>query len=92
MCRYGHGGKMKGVAMTDGKELLPEELLHQVEEAARAQNREPAELVTDAVRKYLDEQSWVKYVERNEAKTRKAGISEADVDRLLSEARSETRR
>jgi metal-responsive CopG/Arc/MetJ family transcriptional regulator len=80
------------MAMTGGKDLLPEELLHQVEEVARAQHREPAELVTDAVRKYLDQQSWLQYIERNDAKTRKAGISEADVEPLLSEARSENRR
>jgi hypothetical protein len=36
------------VAMTDGKELLQAELFHQVEEAARAQRREPFEFVADA--------------------------------------------
>jgi hypothetical protein len=62
-----------------------------VEEAARS-NREPSDLVCDAVRRYLDDQSWVQFVERNEARARKAGISEGDVDRLISEARREHRR
>jgi metal-responsive CopG/Arc/MetJ family transcriptional regulator len=75
--------------MADGKELLSDELLQQVEEAARAQNREPTELVSEAVRKYLEEQSWVQFVERNESRARKLGIGEEDVDRLISEVRRE---
>ena len=78
--------------MANGKELISDELLHQVEDAARAQNREPSELVADAVRKYLDDLSWVQYVERNGAKASKAGIGEEDVERLISEVRRENRR
>jgi len=78
--------------MTDTKGLLSEELLHQVEETARAQNRQPAEVVTEAVAKYLEEQSWRQYVERNEIRAGAKGISEDDVDRLISEVRSENRR
>jgi metal-responsive CopG/Arc/MetJ family transcriptional regulator len=78
--------------MAYGKELPSDELFHQVEEAARAQNREPSELVSDAVRKYLDDQTWVQFVERNERRARKAGIGEEDVDRLISEVRRENRR
>ena len=59
--------------MANGKELISEELLHQVEEAARAQNREPSELVSDAVRKYLEDQSWVQFL-GNEA-AHKAGMA-----------------
>ena len=75
--------------MANGKELISEELLHQVEEAARAQNREPSELVSEAVRKYLDDQSWVQFVGRNESRARQSGIDEEDVDRLISEVRLE---
>jgi hypothetical protein len=60
-----------------------------VEETARAQNREPAEIVSDAVRKYLDEQNWVRFVENNECRARANGISEEDVDRLIAEVRRE---
>lgn len=77
--------------MTDTKGLLSDELLRQVEETARAQSREPAEVVTDAVAKNLEEQSWRQYVERNEARARAKGISEDDIDRLISEVRSENR-
>jgi len=78
--------------MTDTKGLLSDELLHQVEETARAQNRRPAEVVTEAVAKYLEEQSWRQYVERNELRARAKGIGEDDVDRLISEVRRENGR
>lgn len=76
--------------MLNGKSMLSDELFHQVEETARAQNREPEELVADAVRKYLDEQSWLKYVERNEKRAQTIGIREEDVDRLIAETRRES--
>ncbi len=78
--------------MTDTKGLLSDELLHRVEETARAQNRQPAEVVAEAVAKYLEEQSWRQYVERNEMRARAKGIGEDDVDRLISEVRQENRR
>jgi predicted transcriptional regulator len=74
---------------TEHKPLLSSDLVHQVEETARAQNREPAEIVSDAVRKYLDEQSWVRFVENNERRARANGIGEEDVDRLIAEVRRE---
>ena len=69
--------------------MISDDLLHQVEEAARAQNRKPEEVVGEALRKYLDEQSWVHFVEQNEARSRANGTSEEDVDRLISEVRRE---
>ena len=75
--------------MTDSNPSLTEELLHQVEETARAQNRQPAAVVADAVRKYLEDLSWVQFVERNEKRARAHGIGEEDVDRLISEVRRE---
>ncbi len=76
-------------AMASGKELLSDELLQRVEETARAQNRRPEEVVAEALNKYLEEQSWAQFVERNEARARKRGIREEDVDRLISEVRRE---
>lgn len=76
---------------TEPTPLINEELLHRVEEIAREQNRQPAELVGEAVGKYLDEQSWVKFVKENEAHARAKGIAEDDVDRLISELRPENR-
>jgi predicted ABC-class ATPase len=75
--------------MTDVKELLSEDLLHQLEEAARAQDRKPAELLQEAVRKYLDDLSWVAFVETNERRARANGITEEDVPRFVEEVRRE---
>jgi predicted transcriptional regulator len=74
---------------TDPRPLISDDLLHQVEETAREQNRQPEEVVSEAVRKYLDEQSWVRFVERNEIKAKAMGITEEDIPRLVDEMRRE---
>ncbi len=56
--------------MTDNNPLLTAELLHKVQETAHAQNRQPAEVVADAVRKYLEDLSWMQFVERNKKRAR----------------------
>jgi len=75
--------------MANGKELLSDELLEQVEAAARAQHREPADVLQDAVKQYLERESWVEFVERNERRARKMGIKEEDVPRLVEQVRRE---
>ncbi len=75
--------------MKDGQGLLSEELLQQVEETARVQNRQPSEVVAEAVRSYLEGQSWRRFVEGNERHAREMGIGEEDVDRLIAEVRRE---
>ena len=47
-------------------------------------------MVADAVRVYLEKQSWVQFVERNERRAKEMSISESDVDRLIAEYRAET--
>jgi len=76
---------------TEPTPLINDDLLDQVQETARQQNRQPAELVSEALRKYLDEQSWIKFVNQNEADALGKGITEEDVDRLISEVRAENR-
>ena len=77
--------------MTDTKALLSDELLRQVEEFARAQNRKPAEVLEDAVKAYLDEQSWQAFVGKAEERNRAKGILEDDVPRFVEEVRRENR-
>jgi metal-responsive CopG/Arc/MetJ family transcriptional regulator len=74
---------------TEPTPLISADLLHQVEETAREQNRQPEEVVSEAVRKYLEEQSWVRFVERNESRARAMGITEDDIPRLVDEVRRE---
>jgi predicted transcriptional regulator len=79
-------------AMTEAKQLLSDELLHQIEESARAQNRKPSEVLEEAVRKYLDEESWQTLVGKAEERNRANGLAEEDVPRLVSEMRRENER
>ena len=74
--------------MTDAK-LLSDELLQQIKEAARAQGRKPAAVLEDAVKAYLDEQSWQALVGKAEARNRMKGITEENVPELVAELRRE---
>ncbi len=77
--------------MTDAKQLLSDELLRQIEETASAQNRKPSEVLEDAVRNYLEEQSWQALVGKAEERNRVKGRTEEDVTGLVSEARRESK-
>jgi predicted transcriptional regulator len=81
---------MTEATMTEAK-LLSDDLLRQIEDTARAQNRKPAEVLEEAVKQYLDKQSWVDFVERNERRARALGIAEEDVPGLVDEVRRENR-
>ena len=77
--------------MTDTKALISEQLLHQIEEAARAQHRRPAEVLEEAWKWYTDERSWVALITEGQENARRLGILESDVDRLIAEYRQEQR-
>jgi metal-responsive CopG/Arc/MetJ family transcriptional regulator len=77
--------------MAAGNISLPEPLLAEIQSAAQAEHRSADEVVADAVRVYLEKQSWVQFVERNERRAREMGITEDDVDRLIAEYRTENR-
>jgi len=71
---------------------LSEELQQKIEEIAREQHREPADVLDEAVRQYLERESWVNFVRENERKARANDIVEGDVNRLIGEVRQEKRR
>jgi predicted transcriptional regulator len=71
--------------------FLPEELLHEVEETALAQNRKAAEVVEEAVRRYVAIQRHAAFAEKMERRARAKGIREEDVPRLVEEVRREKR-
>ena len=77
--------------MTDVKSLLSDELLHKLEELAREQNREPAEVLDEAVRRYVGVQRLEKLAQKGEERARKLGIREEDVPRLVDDVRRENR-
>jgi len=71
------------------KTLLSDELQERIEDLAREQKRPPADILDDAVRKYLKEQSWVSFLQRNERRAIAKGITEEDIPRLIEETRRE---
>ncbi len=75
--------------MATGNISLPELLLAEIRNAAEAQHRTADDLAADAIRRYLNEQSWTQFVERNERRAKDMGITEDDVDRLIAEYRAE---
>lgn len=77
--------------MTNANELLSEEMIQQIEEAARTEHRKPAEVLQDAVKQYLERHSWMEFVSRNEQRAREMGLTEEDVPRLVEEYRREKR-
>jgi predicted transcriptional regulator len=76
---------------TEPRPLIDAELLHRVEETARAQNRKPEEVVSEAVRKYLDDQKWERLVTAGEKRAKERGLTESDIPRLIEEVRNENR-
>ncbi len=77
--------------MTDAKEILNSDMIRQIEETARTENRRPSEVLEDAWRRYIEERSWAKLVEDGQRNAKRLGIKECDVDRLISDYRSEHR-
>jgi metal-responsive CopG/Arc/MetJ family transcriptional regulator len=77
------------MGMAAGNISLPEPLLAELHSAAQAEHRTANEVAADAVRVYLEKQSWAQFVERNECRAKEMGITENDVDRLIAEYRAE---
>ena len=76
------------MGMAAGNVSLPEPLLAELQSATQA-DRTADEVAADAVRVYMEKQSWVQFVERNECRAKEMGITENDVDRLIAEYRAE---
>ena len=74
---------------TEPKPLISDDLMHQVEQTAREQNREPAEVVEEAVGRYLASQRLASFADKMERRVREKGIREEDVPRLVEEVRRE---
>jgi predicted transcriptional regulator len=75
--------------MTDARSLISDELVRQVEESARVQNKEPATVLQEAVTQYLAKRGLRDFVDRMEQRNRKNGRAERDVPRAIAEVRRE---
>ncbi len=70
---------------------LPEPLLAEIQSAAQAEHRSVDEVLTDAVKRYVEERSWTKLLDYGADRARALGVKESDIDRLIAESRSEQR-
>jgi predicted transcriptional regulator len=83
--------------MSTTKLLLSGELAKQLEDAARAQEKDPAELLEEAVKQYLEDRSWLKRMGYGQERAKALGINtEEDIDasslnREASSARGDRR-
>jgi metal-responsive CopG/Arc/MetJ family transcriptional regulator len=85
-------GKIKENEMATAPNItLPEPLLAEVQSAAQAEHRSVDEVLTDAVKRYLDERSWTSMLEEGQRHAKALGLKESDVDRLIAEHRAEKR-
>ena len=68
---------------------LSEELQQKLDEIAREQNREPAEVLEEAVRRYVGVQALERLTDKLGKRAREKGIREEDIPGLVKEVRRE---
>ena len=67
---------------------LPPEMVKEVENISKEENRTKSELFREALRKYINDKRWLQIRQWGLKTTRELGISgEEDVDMLIHEAR-----
>jgi predicted transcriptional regulator len=79
----------RGVAITNPHPLVSDEVRRRVEDLARQENREPSEVLEEAVRRYGASSRLERLSERLEKSARDRGIREDDVPSLVTEVRRE---
>ena len=71
--------------MAEANPLINEKLLALVIDVARAENREPAEVIEDALERYLKRERLTKLFEQGKELGRASGHKPEDVERLIDE-------
>ena len=69
---------------------LPSALVAEVK-AADEERRAPAEIVREVIERYLKDRRWRRLIAYGQARARELGLTEADLPRLIAEARQERR-
>jgi predicted transcriptional regulator len=70
--------------MAAGNITLPDELLPQLEELARAENKTADDIATEAVKQHLNRRFW--YKTQSEAANRRGNMTDAEVDEAVNRA------
>lgn len=70
---------------------VPDDLLTELQAKAAAEGKSVDQLAEDAFRQYLERDQWQRLVASKREAARARGLTEADVPRLVEEARRERR-
>ena len=76
--------------MTDGKQILSDELVETVTQLAHQQHRQPTEVLQDAVRQYAAMYRLERFSEKMAERAHGKGIREEDIPELVRRVRRET--
>lgn len=76
--------------MTDSKSLIADELMETVTQLASQQQREPAEVVRDAIQEYAARNRLERFSEKMAKRAQEKGIREEDVPDLVRRVRRES--
>jgi metal-responsive CopG/Arc/MetJ family transcriptional regulator len=68
---------------------LPDDLVDLIKETARAQGRNPGEIVRDAVERYISDDRWQRVLAYGKRQAQRLGYTEDEVERLIHECRPE---
>ena len=71
---------------------LPDDLLMEIEDLARQENKTPQDVIRAAVERFHDDANWQSLVGYGHERARTLGITESDIERLIAETRSERAR
>jgi predicted transcriptional regulator len=66
---------------------LPDDLVDLIKKTARAQSRNPGEIVRDAVERYISDDRWQRVLAYGKRQAQRLGYT--DVERLIHECRPE---
>ena len=75
--------------MTDGKQVLSDELMEMVTQLAHQQHRQPAEVLQDAVRQYAATYRLEQFSDKMAKRAQEKGIREEDIPELVHRVRRE---
>jgi hypothetical protein len=68
---------------------IPEDLMAAIEQEAHIQQRPITDVFTEAVKRYLDDRTWQRVIEKGRERARAMGLTEEDVPRLIAESRAD---
>ena len=67
---------------------LSDDLADLIQRTARAQGRKPAEVVRDAVTRYVSDNRWQRVLDYGKRQAKTQGYTEEDVERRIHESRA----